>query len=166
MKRLSALQSRSQRPYDSDLESIENPRYPKPDDDEKVKPAPRQSVDPERDISVNDGGRGGRLLHSDASKVCRRLRCPPQRRRDPAGEVTLLGSIGFNGKATVVCMGRVRLIPHVLIEGPGAFPAEIDTRLSDRSAPARRPYRTPRTQRSLFWPSQGSFACKETSGRK
>ena len=25
---------------------------------------------------------------------------------------------------------------------------------------------TPRTQRSLFWPSQGSFACKETSGRK
>ena len=31
-------------------------------------------------------------------------------------------------------------------EGPGMFPAEIDTRLSDRSAPARRPYRTPRTQ--------------------
>ena len=25
---------------------------------------------------------------------------------------------------------------------------------------------TPRTQRSLLWPSQGSFACKETSGRK
>src|SRR5580700_8474075 len=106
MKRLSALQSRSQRTYDSDLESIENPRYPKPDDDEKVKTAPRQSIEPERDIGVNDGGRGGRLLHSDASKVCRRLRCLPQRRRGPAGEITLLGSIGFDGKAVVVCMGR------------------------------------------------------------
>jgi hypothetical protein len=71
---------------------------------------------------------------------------PTAAQKGPAGEITLLGSIGFDGKATVVCMGRVRLIPHVLIEGPGAFPAEIDTRLSDRSAPARRPYRTPRTQ--------------------
>jgi hypothetical protein len=62
MKRLSALQSRSQRTYDSGLESIENPRYPKPDDDEKVKTAPRQSVEPEWDIGVNNGGRGGRLV--------------------------------------------------------------------------------------------------------
>ena len=54
MKRLSALQSRSQRTYDSDLKSIENPRYPKPDDDEKVKTAPRQSIEPERDIGVNE----------------------------------------------------------------------------------------------------------------
>ena len=82
-----------------------------------------------------------------------------------------LGSIGFNGKATVVCMGRVRLIPDVLIVGSGAFPAEIDTRLSNWSAPARRRpkigtyYRwTPWTQRSFLWPSQG--ACKDTSGRK
>ena len=99
---------------------------------------------------------------------------PTAAQKGPAGEVTLLGSIGFNGKASGGLYGRdVRLIPDVLIAGPGTFPAEIDTRLSDRSAPVRRhprmgnSYRwTPRTQRSLLWPSQGSFACKETSGRK
>ena len=31
---------------------------------------------------------------------------PTAAQKGPAGEVTLLGSIGFNGKATVVCMGR------------------------------------------------------------
>src|ERR1700722_20836704 len=118
MKRLSALQSRSQRPYDSDLESIENPRYPKPDDDEKVKPAPRQSVEPERDISVNDGGRGGRLLHSDASKVCRRLRCLPQRRRFQPRRGNAAGvREGDDG----VYGPDVRLIPDLLVEGSGAF---------------------------------------------
>jgi hypothetical protein len=50
MKRLRTLESRSERTYDRDFESIENPRYPKPNDDEKVKTAPRQSVEPERDI--------------------------------------------------------------------------------------------------------------------
>src|SRR4029077_1567978 len=109
MKRLSALQSRPQRTYDSDLESIENPRYPKSDDDEKVKTAPRQSVEPERDIGVNDGGRGGRLLHSDASKVCRRLRCLPQRRRvQPARQRCWGQSVSTAGRLWCVWAG-VRL---------------------------------------------------------
>src|SRR4029077_20827971 len=172
MKRLSALQSRPQRTYDSDLESIENPRYPKPDDDEKVKTAPRQSVEPERDIGVNDGGRGGRLLHSDASKVCRRLRCLPQRRRvQPAryaagvNRFRRQGGGGLYGPdvrsyRTSSLRNRVRSQPR------------FDTRLSDRRRVWRRPrignsYRwTPRTQRSFLWQSQGSFACKETFGRK
>jgi hypothetical protein len=49
-----------------------------------------------------------------------------------------------------------RLIPDVLIEGSGAFPAEIDNRLSDRSAPARR---HPRMGNSYRWtpPTQRSF---------
>ena len=31
---------------------------------------------------------------------------PTAAQKGPAGEVTLLGSIGFDGKAMVVCMGR------------------------------------------------------------
>jgi hypothetical protein len=31
---------------------------------------------------------------------------PTAAQKGPAGEVTLLGSIGFDGKAVVVCMGR------------------------------------------------------------
>src|ERR1700722_8442709 len=77
MKGFGALQSRPQRTYDSDFESIENPRYAQPHDDEEVKTAPRQSVEPKRNIGVNDAGR---LLHSSAS-MCRRLRCLPQCRR-------------------------------------------------------------------------------------
>src|ERR1700722_17310356 len=104
MKRLSALQSRSQRTYDSDLESIENPRYPKPDDDEKGKPAPRQSVEPERDIGVNDGGRGERLLHSDASKACRRAGSAC---RTVEGASRRGNAAGINRfRRMVVCMGR------------------------------------------------------------
>jgi hypothetical protein len=34
--------------YNSDLNSIENPRYARPDDDKEVKAAPRQSIEPER----------------------------------------------------------------------------------------------------------------------
>ena len=60
-------------------ESIENPRDPKPDDHEKVEAAPGQSVEPEWDIGVNDGGRQGGLLHSNASKPPA-LGCPSRRR--------------------------------------------------------------------------------------
>ena len=43
--------------------SIEDPSDPKPDDYENVKTAQRQSVEAERDVCVNDGGREGVLLH-------------------------------------------------------------------------------------------------------
>ena len=48
--------------------SIEDPSDPKPDDYENVKTAQRQSVEAERDVCVNDGGRKdgaseGELLH-------------------------------------------------------------------------------------------------------
>ena len=62
MKCLSTLQRRSERTDDSDLESIENPRDPKPNDDEKVKTAPGQPVEPERDIGVNNRWGEDRLL--------------------------------------------------------------------------------------------------------
>jgi hypothetical protein len=106
MKRLSALQSRPQRSYDSDLESIENPRYPKSDDDEKVKTAPRQSVEPERDIGVNDGGRWRKTSAFGRLKSVQATEVPTAAEKGPAGEATLLGSIGFDGRAIVVCMGR------------------------------------------------------------
>ena len=63
MKRLRTLQCRSERTDNGDLESIEDPSDPKADDYEKVKTAQGQSVEPERDICVNDGGREGGLLH-------------------------------------------------------------------------------------------------------
>jgi hypothetical protein len=63
MKRLCTLQCRSERTDDSDLESIEDPSNPKPDNYENVKTAQRQSVEAERDVCVNDGGRKGGLLH-------------------------------------------------------------------------------------------------------
>ena len=63
MKRLRTLQCRSERTNDGDLESIEDPRDPKPDDYENVKTAQRQSVESERDVCVNDSGREGGLLH-------------------------------------------------------------------------------------------------------
>jgi hypothetical protein len=54
---------------------------------------------------VNDGGSRktstfGRLKSVQATEV------PTAAQKGPAGEVTLLGSIGFDGKAVVVCMGR------------------------------------------------------------
>src|SRR6202046_562090 len=98
MKCLRALESRSQRTYDRDFESIKNPRYPEPEDDEEVKTAPGQPIEPERNIGVNDGGR---FLHLGASKVCRGLRRLP-RAEGPAGEVTLVRSMGFGGMAIVV----------------------------------------------------------------
>jgi hypothetical protein len=52
------LESRAKRTYDRDFESIKNPRYPEPDDDEEVKTAPRQPIEPKRNIGVNDGGIG------------------------------------------------------------------------------------------------------------
>ena len=102
MKRLSALQSRSQRPYDSDLESIENPRYPKPDDDEKVKTAPRQSVEPERDNRCERWWKRRKTSAFGRLKSVQATEVPTAAQKGPAGEVTLLGSIGFDGKAVVV----------------------------------------------------------------
>jgi hypothetical protein len=63
MKRLRTLQRRSKRTDDGDLESVEDPSDPKPDDYENVKTAQRQSVEAERDVRVNDGGREGGPLH-------------------------------------------------------------------------------------------------------
>ena len=68
MKRFSTLECWTKRTHDSDLEAIEDPRDPKPNYHEKVEAAPRQSIEPERDIGVNDGRRRGRFLHSDASQ--------------------------------------------------------------------------------------------------
>ena len=62
------LQRRPERTYDRDFESIKNPGYPEPDDDEEVKAAPRQPIEPEGNSSMNDGGS---FLHSGASKVYR-----------------------------------------------------------------------------------------------
>jgi len=63
MKRLRTLQRWSKRTDDGDLESVEDPSDPKPDDYENVKTAQRQSVEAERDVCVNDGGRKGGFLH-------------------------------------------------------------------------------------------------------
>jgi hypothetical protein len=124
MKCLRALESRSQRTYDRDFESIKNPRYPEPDDDEEVKTAPGQPIEAERNIGVNDGGR---FLHLGASKVCRGLRCLPRAegssRRGNADEVNGFRRHGDGGRG---------LMLNVLIEG----------RVSDRSPPARRRRRT------------------------
>jgi hypothetical protein len=68
MKCLSTLERWTKRTHDSDLEAIEDPRDPKPNYNEEVEAAPRQSVEPERDIDANDGRRRGRFLHSDASQ--------------------------------------------------------------------------------------------------
>jgi hypothetical protein len=77
MKCVRTLQCRSERADDGDLETIEDPSDPKPDDDENVKTAQRQSVEAERDIRVNDGGRDGGLLHLGRFPWSRcQLRCP------------------------------------------------------------------------------------------
>ena len=69
---------------------------------------------------------------------------PTAAQKGPAGEVTLLGSIGFDGWWSVWA-GRA-LIPDVLIGGTGYIPSR-DRYSAFRSVPpARRPYRTPRTQ--------------------
>ena len=75
-----------------DLESIEDPSDPKPDDYEKVKAAQRQSVEPERDVRVNDGRREGRLLHlgrfhSRAANRDARRRCRARRRGNAAKSI-------------------------------------------------------------------------------
>ena len=54
MKRLGTLQGRSDRTDNGDLEPIEDPSDAKPDDDEKVKTAPRQSIETEWDICLHD----------------------------------------------------------------------------------------------------------------
>ena len=82
MKRLGTLQCRPERTYDRDLESIENPRDPKPNDDKKVKAAPGQSIEPERDIGVNDAGRRN-SSHSTPSTN-------REASRDPLGQRTAL----------------------------------------------------------------------------
>src|SRR5262249_46925773 len=58
MKRLGALQSRPDRADNGDLEPIEDPSDAKPDDDEKVKTAPGQSIEAEWDICLHDTERG------------------------------------------------------------------------------------------------------------
>jgi hypothetical protein len=63
MKRFDALQSRSYRPDNGDFESIEDPSDAKPDDDEKVKTAPGQSIEAEWDICLNCTERGGSVFH-------------------------------------------------------------------------------------------------------
>ena len=77
---------------------------------------------------------------------------------------------------------RRLLTPGVVIDGRGCFPwPRFDIQLSDarggqgigfepvslpNSLDGNSRQRAPRTQRSFLWPSQGSFARKETSGRK
>ena len=63
MKRLDALQSRSDRADNSDFETIEDPSDAKPEDDEEVKTAPGQSIEAERDICLHNTVRGGRVFH-------------------------------------------------------------------------------------------------------
>jgi hypothetical protein len=63
MKRLGALQSRSDRADNCDFESIEDPSDAKPDDDKKVKTAPGQSIEAEWDICLYNTERGGRVFH-------------------------------------------------------------------------------------------------------
>ena len=82
--------------------------------------------------------------------------------KGPAGEVTLPGSIGFDGKAMVVCMGRTCAHtgrPHC---GTGYVPSR-DSILGFPIGPAG-PEALPDSADPAT--SQGSFACKEISGRK
>jgi hypothetical protein len=81
------LESRAERTYDRDFESIKNPRNSEPDDDEEMKTAPRQPIEPKRNIGERWRKPFGRL----------KSMVPTAAQRGPAGEVTLLGSIGFDG---------------------------------------------------------------------
>src|SRR5262245_42295337 len=158
MKRLRALQSRSERTYDRDFESIKNPRYPEPNDDEEVKTAPRQPIEPERNIGVNDGGR---LLHLSASKVCRGLRCLP-RAEGSSRQGNAAGLTGFRRHGDGGLYGPM---PDVLIEGPGTN-SEFDRSAPPDSGKIGNAAGRLRETSVRSCPSQGSLACKETFGRK
>src|ERR1700722_16467382 len=57
MERFGTLECRPERTHDSNLEAIENPCDTESNDHKNVEAAPRQSIEPERDIGVNDAGR-------------------------------------------------------------------------------------------------------------
>jgi hypothetical protein len=53
MKRLGALQRGPERTHNGDLKPVQNPGDPETDDDQEMKPAPRQPVEPGRDIGFD-----------------------------------------------------------------------------------------------------------------
>ena len=59
----------AERTDNRNLQSVEDPSDPEPNDHEKVKTAQGQPVEPERDIRLNDRGREDRLLHFRRSIV-------------------------------------------------------------------------------------------------
>ena len=63
MKRLALCRAGPIEPTMVTLESIEDPSDVKPDDDEKVKTAPGQSIEAEWDICLYNTERGGRVFH-------------------------------------------------------------------------------------------------------
>jgi hypothetical protein len=93
MERFGTLECWPERTHDGHLEAIEDPCDTESNDDKNVEAAPGQSIEPERDIGVNDAGRSN-SSHSTPSKTAKSSR--GRSATNCADEVTPLRSRKFS----------------------------------------------------------------------